>query len=370
MAYAYKRGSKYQGYYKDGGKQVYVVTAKRKEDALRAAEEAERSARLGERLDPQKPKTPFDEFAADYLRTQRAGAVGTKEKREVYARRHLTPFFGTTPLGKIDATMARRFVAHLDDKGLGAWSVRGIYGLFQTMMGAAVEEGFIPRSPCTSSVRKALPTLTNASRRAKRWLTAEEIERLADAIDERYRAAVLVMGYMGLRRGEIAGLQRSDIDLKKKTLSVNHSLAEVNGYLELKEPKSASSRRKLEIPDFLVSDLRNHKLAFAAKDYVFASPEGGPIRPGQWVDRFFTPTVKAAGLEPLTPHQLRHSAVALLIKQGAHPKEIQAWCGHSNFQMTMDVYGHLFPEQNLQLVKKLDEDVRRIRRAGAGVAER
>lgn len=363
MAYAYKRGSKYQGYYKDGGKQVYVVTAKRKEDALRAAEEAERSARLGERLDPQKPKTPFDEFATDYLVTQRGGSVGTREKREVYVRRHLTPFFGPTQLGKIDATMARRFVAHLDDKGLGPWSVRGIYGLFQTMMTAAVEEGFISRSPCTSSVRKALPSLSSGSRRAKRWLTAEEIERLAEVIDERYKVAVLVMGYMGLRRGEIAGLQRSDVDLKAKTLSVNHSLAEVNGYLELKAPKTGSSRRKLEIPGFLVNDLRKHLLKYADKGYVFTSPEGGPIRPGKWVQRFFYPAVKEAGLYPLTPHQLRHSAVALLIKQGAHPKEIQAWCGHSSFQMTMDVYGHLFPEQNLQLVKRLDEDVRKIRQA-------
>lgn len=300
-------------------------------------------------------------FAHDYLTTSRSGSTGTREKRAIY-----TTFFGDKKIGSIYPTMARRFIAHLDDKGLGPWSVHGIYGLFQTMMAAAVEEGYLPKSPCTSSVRKALPSLKSGSRIAKRWLTVEEIERLADAIDERYRAAVLVMGYMGLRRGEMAGLRRSDIDLKRQTLSVNHNLADTNGYLELKEPKSASSRRKLEIPGFLVNDLRKHMLRFAGKDFIFTSPEGGPIRPGKWVQRYFVPAVRAAGLEPLTPHDLRHSAVSLLIKQGAHAKEIQAWCGHSTFQMTMDVYGHLFPEQNLQLVKRLDEDVRAIRRGAGG----
>jgi integrase len=361
MAYTRKRGKRYQGFYKDGGKQVYVATAQRKEDALRAATEAERSARLGERLDPQKPKTPFDTFARDYIETSRSGAHATREKRTIFVRKHLAPFFGSKPIGKIDPSMVRRFIAELDDKGLGAWSVHGIYGLFQTMMTAALEEGYIMRTPCTASVRKALPSIKSGSLRAKRWITATEVESLAEHIDPRYKVAVLVMGYMGLRRGEMAGLQRADVDLKRKTLSVNWSLADVNGHLELKAPKTESSRRKLEIPGFLVNDLRKHLLEFSDKDHVFTAPEGGPIRPGKWSQRFFTPAAKAVGLLPLTPHDLRHTAVSLLIKQGAHAKEIQAWCGHSTFQMTMDVYGHLFPEQNLQLVKRLDEDVRKIR---------
>ena len=368
LAYTRKRGKRYQGLYKSDGRQVYVVTAARKQDALKAAQEAERSARLGERLDPQKPKSMFEDFAREYLHTSRSGARATQAMRAAYLRKHLIPFFGSTPMGVIDSAMVRKFIAKLDDSGLGAWSVNGIYGLFQTMMAAAVEEGYVTKSPCTASVRKALPSIESGSLRAKRWLTAEELEKLAVCIEPRYRAAVFVMGYMGLRRGEMAGLQRGDIDLKKKTLSVNWNLADVNGHLELKAPKTAASRRKLEIPSFLVNDLRKHLLEFAGKDFVFTSPGGGPLRPGKWAQRYFAPAVKAAGLDPLTPHHLRHTAVSLLIKQGAHAKEIQAWCGHAKFQMTMDVYGHLFPEQNLQLVSKLDQDVRRIRGA-SGVEE-
>lgn len=105
------------------------------------------------------------------------------------------------------------------------------------MMTAAVEEGYVMRTPCTASVRKALPSIKSGSLRAKHWITATELESLAEHIDARYKAAVLVMGYMVLRRGEMAGIQRADIDLKHKTLSVNWSLADVNGHLELKAPR-------------------------------------------------------------------------------------------------------------------------------------
>ncbi|MBA3430303.1 MAG: tyrosine-type recombinase/integrase [Actinobacteria bacterium] len=59
-------------------------------------------------------------------------------------------------------------------------------------------------------------------------------------------------------------------------------------------------------------------------------------------------------MAPLRPHHLRHTAVSLLIGQGAHPKEIQEWCGHSSFAVTMNVYGHLLPERHEKLAALLD----------------
>ncbi|HEX2051552.1 MAG TPA: hypothetical protein VHJ34_13110 [Actinomycetota bacterium] len=53
-------------------------------------------------------------------------------------------------------------------------------------------------------------------------------------------------------------------------------------------------------------------------------------------------------------HDLRHTAVALAIKVGAHPKEIQARAGHSSIQVTMDRYGHLFEGQDVALAERLD----------------
>jgi hypothetical protein len=64
------------------------------------------------------------------------------------------------------------------------------------------------------------------------------------------------------------------------------------------------------------------------------------------------------GLEGLRFHDLRHTAVALAIAQGAHVKAIQMRMGHSSAQVTLDRYGHLFPELDTQIAAGLDDTYR------------
>jgi integrase len=56
-------------------------------------------------------------------------------------------------------------------------------------------------------------------------------------------------------------------------------------------------------------------------------------------------------------HVLRHTCVSVLIQQGATPKDIQAWVGHTSIQETMDTYGHLFPDAKHSLARMLDANV-------------
>ena len=67
------------------------------------------------------------------------------------------------------------------------------------------------------------------------------------------------------------------------------------------------------------------------------------------------PAAKRADLAGVTPHDLRHTCVALLVQLGAHPKAIQEWLGHSSITMTLDQYGHLFPSIEEALAGRLDE---------------
>ena len=67
------------------------------------------------------------------------------------------------------------------------------------------------------------------------------------------------------------------------------------------------------------------------------------------------PAAKRAGLAGVTPHDLRHTCVALLVQLGAHPKAIQEWLGHSSITMTLDQYGHLFPSIEEALAGRLDD---------------
>jgi integrase len=89
--------------------------------------------------------------------------------------------------------------------------------------------------------------------------------------------------------------------------------------------------------------------------FVFSAQRGGRLRHNNFYQRLFCPALRRAGLpEQVRFHDLRHTCAALLIAQGAHPKAIQAHLGHSSIQVTMDRYGHLFPDALEHLADRLD----------------
>jgi integrase len=81
-----------------------------------------------------------------------------------------------------------------------------------------------------------------------------------------------------------------------------------------------------------------------AEELVFAGLHGGALRVTLFRQRFWLPAIKAAGLDGLRIHDLRHTAVALWIAAGANPKEVAARAGHASVSFTLDRYGHLYPE--------------------------
>jgi integrase len=89
---------------------------------------------------------------------------------------------------------------------------------------------------------------------------------------------------------------------------------------------------------------------------VFASPQGGLLSRPRFRTRVWLPALHAAGLEPPPRiHDLRHTAVSLWIAAGASPKEVAARAGHTSVRVVLDVYDHLWPEQDQALAARLDE---------------
>jgi Phage integrase family len=97
---------------------------------------------------------------------------------------------------------------------------------------------------------------------------------------------------------------------------------------------------------------------------VFSAPDGGPLRHRNFYRRRFPPAVAEAGLPEGTRfHDLRHTCAALLIAQGAHPLAVMQRLGHSSITVTMNTYGHLFPELDEALTQGLDAAYRAARDA-------
>ena len=87
---------------------------------------------------------------------------------------------------------------------------------------------------------------------------------------------------------------------------------------------------------------------------MFTADKGGVLRPSNFRVEVWLPAIRAAGLAPLRPHDLRHTAVALWIAAGANPKEVSVRAGHTSVAFTLDRYGHLFEGHDDELRDRLD----------------
>jgi integrase len=146
------------------------------------------------------------------------------------------------------------------------------------------------------------------------------------------------------------------LDLLRGTIRVVEAASEVGGRLTT-GPTKTHAERTVRLPRFLRDELAAY-LASRRRDhdaFVFTSPMGRPLRHHNFYQRLFRPALARAGLpERVRFHDLRHTCASLLIAQGAHPKAIQVHLGHSSIQVTMDRYGHLFPDALEHLADRLD----------------
>ncbi len=140
-------------------------------------------------------------------------------------------------------------------------------------------------------------------------------------------------------------------------LEVAESLAEVGGDLHFGPTKNYRNR-VVTLPKFL-REMLNHQLTYTAPEpeaLLFTASNFSPMRNSNFSSNLWRPAVEAAGLpEGLRVHDLRHTAVAILISQGVHPEAIKRFLGHSSIMVTMDIYGHLFPSEQEALAKALDD---------------
>jgi integrase len=274
----------------------------------------------------------------------------SRARDESYLRNHVLPAFGPAPLSRIHKSEVKAWVAMLSvEKGLAPKTVKECHRLLSMMMAEAVDSKLIAESPCRGI------SLPRAERREKRFLTPEEVEHLAQAFDLRYSAYAYSGAYLGCRWGELAGLMRKHLNLLKLEAKIVGSLERVRGsFRYVEETKTISSRRTLPIPPMLGEILADHLARVPDSEYVFPAPDGGLLYYSGFRQRFWNPAVEKAGLAPLTPHELRHTFVALLIAEGADPLTIQRRLGHKDIRTTLNEYGHLFPDKDLALTQRMD----------------
>ena len=328
---------------------------KRKKEADAYASVVEVGRLHGSVIDPRLGRITVSQWFDRWWPTVTNLRRTTYARDEQYFRTHVLPSFGTVPLALVDRTELREWIATMvrspDEGGRGkapATAQKAVQ-VFNKCLRAAVEDRLIPHNPLAD-----LP-LPKIEREEMRFLSVAEVWQLADAIDPRYRAFVLVGAYGGLRLGEMAGLQWSRVDSAAHELAVRETLTDVRGHLELGPPKTRAAIRTVAVPAFVIDELNARKNGSArASDLVFASPDGFPLRASLFRRRFWTPAITSAGLAPCRIHDLRHTAISLWIAAGANPKQVAVRAGHTSVSVVLDRYGHLYPKHDDGLVAALE----------------
>ncbi|MGH8924670.1 MAG: tyrosine-type recombinase/integrase [Acidimicrobiia bacterium] len=157
----------------------------------------------------------------------------------------------------------------------------------------------------------------------------------------------------------------SALDLTAMQVRVPLSASEAYGRLEIGPPKTWR-RRSVPIPSALADDLAAHVRGKRPNEFVFTSSRGTPVRQSNVYARHFKPAALRAGRDPnVRFHDLRHRYAAMLIAEGAYPRAIMERLGHSSIQVTLDTYGHMFPELEADLTGRLDRVYRRVQEGSA-----
>ena len=178
----------------------------------------------------------------------------------------------------------------------------------------------------------------------------ENLEKLT-VEDTKYKVAIILTIFTGVRLGELMGLEWQDVDFRNGIISINRSsqyLSDMGVFTKV--PKTESSIREIAIPEFIISLLEEYKLWYEEQkslygelwtnsDRLFVQADGKPMHPSS-ISKWFVKYVGTIGLPVINFHGLRHTNASLLVAQNIDIAVVSARLGHAQISTTLDFYVH------------------------------
>lgn len=345
------QSGRYKARYRGPDGRARSKTFDRKSDALAFLNATGADIRRGAWVDPALSRMSFQAWVENWKVT----TVHLRDSTLHIHQRELPALldrFGATPLASITAIDVRAWMAEQLAAGLGASRINRRYRLLRQILNSAVETDRIAKNPCRAAKPPPVP------RNEMRFLTEDEVAELAEAIHPWYRTWVYFAAYTGLRWAEQLGLRRMDVDLVHRRVTVVQQITEVQSVLlPPSAPKTKASRRSVDIPPSLCALLDEQLAERAQAGYtglVFVNTVGHTPHASTFSGKPWRRARRITGLDDVRWHDLRHTAVALAIQEGAHPNAIKERMGHSSITVTLDRYGHLFPSLGRELAAGLE----------------
>jgi len=318
---------------------------------------------------PTTSKQTVAQFLDHWLENTQKASVRprTYERYEEVIRLHINPAIGRHQLQKLTAQHIEVFYAKKLEQGLSPRTVNTFHNILHKALDKARKLSLVAVNVSELVDRPRVEeTEINP-------LSLEQIKALLVVTQGHPLEALLTLALAtGMRRGELLGLKWKDIDFEKGTLQVRRIMSRVPSKLKTEErkgyveaaTKTKRSRRSIVVVPFALEALRRHQehqqatkekaTRWVENDLVFRTSVGTPLHPDNNIFVPFKELLKEAMLPNIRFHDLRHSAATLLLSEGVHPKIVQEILGHSNINITLNVYSHVLPGMQQGAMDKMN----------------
>lgn len=353
---------------KDGRWEIQVVLPSGERKSLYARTQREvlekKKAEL-ERAGNGLPSGSEKQSVAEYLTTWLEGSrarvrLSTWTRYAIFIRKDVIPELGRVHMSQLTPAHLQRLYVQMLDAGRSPTSVRHLHALLHHALGDAAKWGIVPRNivPLVDPPR--------APRHEMRALDEYQARVLLEAAaDDRLEALYVLAVTTGMREGELFGLRWKDLDVEKRMLQVRQTVSWAGGSPRFGEPKTAKSRRRIELTALAIAAVKDHRRrqleerlraagGWQDLDLVFTNEIGSTLHPSNMTNRSFRPLLARAGLPRIRFHDLRHTAATIPLARGVPAKIVSEMLGHSSVAVTLDIYSHVTPTMQQAAASVMD----------------
>lgn len=328
---ARRPNGKWRARYRDLAGKEHARHFDRKIDAQRWLDEVTAALVTNTYVDPKDKKLTVDQWCDLWLET-----YAHRESTERQARVHLARIrkeFGPLPLMAVDEMAVKRWTAKLKREDLSQSYQSALHSRLKQVLEDAVGARKLASNPCSKK------TTPGTGKQRPYVATERQLWALYEAAEEKYRPALLLGAFAGLRVAEVCGLRRGDVDLEARVITPMVQYPA--------EPlKTEMSMTAVPIPDVFVREL---KRLLDGREDGWVVPDDGGEQLGPWkIERHMRRIRKTVpGLpDGFRFHDLRHFYASMLIAGGSDVKIVQHRLRHSSAKTTLDTYSHLWPDSD------------------------
>ncbi|WP_325098818.1 tyrosine-type recombinase/integrase [Bacillus atrophaeus] len=283
----------------------------------------------------------------------------TLSSYDSYFRNYVLPALGGLKLNEIAKTDIEKLVLDMSYDDFSAKTIRKTIVLVKATLEKAIDDGLIDNN---AAKKVELPKVEE--KEFSVW-TQDQIEIFLDATKNDRLFTLFRLALMtGMRRGEILGLRWKDIRFDLNTVTIHQTLSS-DGKTIMQGAKTRSSRRTINIDkttmealsvlkERVLEEKRRFGEGYPDYDLVFCTKYGTPLAPPN-VRRTFKQISNEANLPPIRFHDLRHTHATLLFEKRIPIKVISERLGHSSINVTLNVYAHVLPHMQAEVVDLLDK---------------